>query len=1744
MPSIRAFATASLLATLLPAVVAAQSADPVPEGSPTGYELTLNGNTRVERGHALRLVGVAHEVEGLDELRPRAGLQVDAAITARRGSGRGRRTVVSRTVRSEAGGRFALSIDVPDEALSAPRLELHVHRPSSGPGRRFTFSLSPTRDEALDLLSDRNRYQPGEDVRVWLRVRGERAPTPHAGRAVTLTLTDMRGGPLAEHEATTGASGVITAALTLPASAEVGPYRVIAEVADGGPRATRQIQVWRRTVERLLGEIELRGADEDGVAMVAPGGRLRGRVLARTPSGTPVRGATVQLTVRPGAEPAELTTDADGAAAFDVAAPAYLSGDVGRQQLTARIVHRAHGTIETAASYLMARVPAVVELTPRGGALVPEVDQTLYVSVSDPRGRPLPSGTEVVVRGEGLRGGEARARLDDEGFAEVTVALPRAAASRMNTGECAGAVATTFEVEVATDPPRFSRSCVPVAADAQVRPVVDGAPMVAPGSSLAVEVRRRPSVRGRPVLLEALFGGRAVAFAWVDGRASRGTIAVPADLLGVITLRARAARARDASEPSTEPGAVAFGQGAFDAAIVRPGDAFALEVSPAQDRYLVRETAEVSLEASRAPSGQAWGALLVRDQAAHGGEGPWDLYWMRGALHEAAQRPADEANARLLRASLAASMGLDPEPPAPAPLEVPYWRPPRSHAPYRPGRQMGRGVMRDPVALREELLRRGIGPIEMALERAVQGLGSDASERASITSGRGARVGFHPDVIAHLVSARRLSGAAAQTLGGEPMTVAMIERADPGFSFDTVARRVARQRLSRLLLGLLHLTNPDDPNAQRASANLPPERWLGTLVQLGMVPARELTDPWGRAFVFRRVTGRRPRVAVSERALEWELASPGPDGRLGTGDDVNDPFARAVPEGTPYAVVSGEESLMQRMSTLAPARIVLSRMSQAYERLSLAAREEQRQGPVSASGSEVSDEEVAQNIRLQSELGAAGAGRGAGGSAAFGSAATGRRSRRRAPSAPADAALEAEPEETEEGEREDDARAQTGRRRTQVMGAMIREDFPATLFFAGEVPLEGGEATVEVPLADALTTYRLEAIAWTDTGWTTSGDARLSVDQEALVDAPVPPFATEGDRIRLPVRVENRTDAPLPVSVHVEAEGLAIATPGPASLELPPRSAEETVVELALEEAGEGSLVVSVARDGEGLDAVRRPLHVLADARTARDYRTRLVDGSDAITIEVPAEASERGPGQLRVAVGARLFGDLAGAGHPLWGGWALAMAGEPLGEDIAEVVLRWVTYEDDDAEELREPLSSALALSAAWDDERLTDADARRALRAVGQELPAPEAMRAIEPESFGDRPSWLLLALAPMAQDLAHRPALREDAERLLSRLRRMTSSHAARATEAPRAWARAAAALALSGGERERAVEMVRRTGRHLVRVGAMAWVEPEQPTGREPRARPTAFLALAQTALGRRAEALALVRSLVDMQRAAADDDGPVILRALVACEIIPRPPFLEGVDRALMSAAAARLAPGTDPGDARVRLDGRPVEIRREGDVQVAVLEGLGRPGTHTLEVSVGEGRVALAQLALAYGMPWDVAPRREAPIAISIDGEVGARDTRAALLLGVQNRGARMLTRPVVEIELPAGAELDEPTREALAGLLRADAHQEGRTLVLPLRPLAPGAWVRVPLRVRWSLGGALRGLGATAWDALGPDRADVLPVAVLPSRAVEIPDEGPEPEPPDAEASEPPVPILEPLLILGRLTPGDGGDR
>ena len=142
---------------------------------------------------------------------------------------------------------------------------------------------------------------------------------------------------------------------------------------------------------------------------------------------------------------------------------------------------------------------------------------------------------------------------------------------------------------------------------------------------------------------------------------------------------------------------------------------------------------------------------------------------------------------------------------------------------------------------------------------------------------------------------------------------------------------------------------------------------------------------------------------------------------------------------------------------------------------------------------------------------------------------------------------------------------------------------------------------------------------------------------------------------------------------------------------------------------------------------------------------------------------------------------------------------------------------------------------------------------------------------------------------------------------------------------------------------------------------------------------------------------------------------------------------------------------------------------------------------------------------------------------------------------GAASHGTRLFSAPIICMEdrlAMACPALPCHTRTALRRHTRGEPETEGSILRLRLRPLAPGAYLRLPVRLRWAVSGNLRGLGVVVFDGLDRRPAMLRPTFVLRPRAVTVADSGPEPEPPDHERSPPerPRPILPIAPLFRRL--------
>ncbi len=100
----------------------------------------------------------------------------------------------------------------------------------------------------------------------------------------------------------------------------------------------------------------------------------------------------------------------------------------------------------------------------------------------------------------------------------------------------------------------------------------------------------------------------------------------------------------------------------------------------------------------------------------------------------------------------------------------------------------------------------------------------------------------------------------------------------------------------------------------------------------------------------------------------------------------------------------------------------------------------------------------------------------------------------------------------------------------------IRENFNALAVFAPSVKTDSnGKATVDVKLPDNLTRYRITAVA-VDTGKRFGkSESSITAKQPLMVRPSAPRFMNFGDKIELPVVVQNQTDKDMAVDVAIRA---------------------------------------------------------------------------------------------------------------------------------------------------------------------------------------------------------------------------------------------------------------------------------------------------------------------------------------------------------------------------------------------------------------------------------------------------------------------------------------------------------------------------------------------------------------------------------------------------------------------------------
>jgi len=103
--------------------------------------------------------------------------------------------------------------------------------------------------------------------------------------------------------------------------------------------------------------------------------------------------------------------------------------------------------------------------------------------------------------------------------------------------------------------------------------------------------------------------------------------------------------------------------------------------------------------------------------------------------------------------------------------------------------------------------------------------------------------------------------------------------------------------------------------------------------------------------------------------------------------------------------------------------------------------------------------------------------------------------------------------------------------------ARVRSYFPEALFINPKIVTDAqGRASIVIPIADSITTWRMAMMASTTRGALGSGTSSIKVFQDFFVDLDLPVTLTQGDRVSIPVAAYNYSGARGDVSLKLQPE--------------------------------------------------------------------------------------------------------------------------------------------------------------------------------------------------------------------------------------------------------------------------------------------------------------------------------------------------------------------------------------------------------------------------------------------------------------------------------------------------------------------------------------------------------------------------------------------------------------------------------
>jgi A-macroglobulin TED domain/Alpha-2-macroglobulin family/Carboxypeptidase regulatory-like domain/MG2 domain/A-macroglobulin receptor binding domain/Alpha-2-macroglobulin bait region domain len=192
--------------------------------------------------------------------------------------------------------------------------------------------------------------------------------------------------------------------------------------------------------------------------------------------------------------------------------------------------------------------------------------------------------------------------------------------------------------------------------------------------------------------------------------------------------------------------------------------------------------------------------------------------------------------------------------------------------------------------------------------------------------------------------------------------------------------------------------------------------------------------------------------------------------------------------------------------------------------------------------------------------------------------------------------------------------------------ARVRSYFPEALYINPELVTDAeGRASISIPLADSITTWRMSMLASTTRGALGTGTSSLKVFQDFFVDLDLPVTLTQGDRVSIPVAVYNYSGSRGDVSLNLTQEDWfnMVDDNADKSVSVDSSRVSGSQFTIQAQKIGQFRLTLSARMQGENqrADIVVREIEVIPNGREQNVVFNGHLENAVEHEIQFPPEA-------------------------------------------------------------------------------------------------------------------------------------------------------------------------------------------------------------------------------------------------------------------------------------------------------------------------------------------------------------------------------------------------------------------------------------------------------------------------------------------------------------------------------------------